>query len=105
MQQEKTFTINNVMTQKELDKYIKLQEKFQLRCEAICKILEPLNSNYSYLSDFELDADGLAHTALDDAHNTGKILLKMLEAGWTYEAYVEAREECVAAHLAKKQTA
>lgn len=57
------------------------------------------------LSDFELDADGLAHTALDDAHNTGKVLLKMLEAGWTYEAYVEAREEWVAAHLAKKQTA
>lgn len=47
--------INNIMTQKELDKYIKLQEKFQLRCEAICKILEPLNDNYSYLSNFELD--------------------------------------------------
>ena len=43
------------MTQKELDKYIKLQEKFQLRCEAICKILEPLNYNYGYLSDFEID--------------------------------------------------
>ena len=57
------------------------------------------------LSDFELDADGLAHTALDDAHNTGKVLLKMLEAGWTYEAYIKAREEWVAAHLAKKQTA
>lgn len=43
------------MTQKELDKYIKLQEKFQLRCEAICKILEPLSYSYGYLSDFELD--------------------------------------------------
>ena len=43
------------MTQKGLDKYIKLQEKFQLRCEAICKILEPLSYSYGYLSDFELD--------------------------------------------------
>lgn len=43
------------MTQKELDKYIKLQDKFQLRCEAICKILEPLSYSYGYLSDFELD--------------------------------------------------
>lgn len=43
------------MTQKELDRYIKLQEKFQLRCEAICEILKPLNSSYGYLSDFELD--------------------------------------------------
>jgi len=55
MQQIKTFTINNVMTAKELDKYIKLQNKFQLRCEAICKILEPLSYSYGYLSDFELD--------------------------------------------------
>lgn len=44
-----------IMTAKELDKYIKLQEKFQLRCEAICEILKPLNSNYGHLSDFELD--------------------------------------------------
>lgn len=47
--------INNIMTAKELNKYIKLQEKFQLRCEAICKILEPLSYSYGYLSDFELD--------------------------------------------------
>lgn len=45
------------MTQKELDKYIKLQEKFQLRCEAICKIIKPLNDSYYYLSDFEIDGD------------------------------------------------
>lgn len=45
------------MTQKELDKYIKLQDKFQLRCEAICEILKPLNSSYGYLSDFEIDED------------------------------------------------
>lgn len=45
------------MTQKELDKFIKLQDKFQLRCEAICKILEPLNYSYGYLSDFYIDGD------------------------------------------------
>lgn len=45
------------MTQKELDKYIKLQDKFQLRCEAICEILKPLNSSYGYLCDFEIDGD------------------------------------------------
>lgn len=49
--------INNVMTQKELDKYIKLQEKFQLRCEAICNILKPINNSYYYLSDFYIDGD------------------------------------------------
>ena len=43
------------MTAKELDNYIKLQEKFQLRCEAICEILKPLNDSYRYVSDFELD--------------------------------------------------
>lgn len=45
------------MTRKELDKYIELQDKFQLRCEAICEILKPLNSSYGYLSDFEIDGD------------------------------------------------
>lgn len=45
------------MTQKELDKYIKLQEKFQLRCEAICEILKPLNRSYGYLSDFYIEGD------------------------------------------------
>lgn len=45
------------MTQNELDKYIELQEKFQLRCEAICKILKPLNNHYEYLSYFEIVED------------------------------------------------
>lgn len=57
MRQEKTFTINNVMTQKELDKYIKLQDKFQLRCEAVCEILKPLNDSCYYLSEFYIDGD------------------------------------------------
>lgn len=45
------------MTQKELDKYIKLQDKFQLRCEAICEILKLLNCNYGYLYDFYIEGD------------------------------------------------
>lgn len=45
------------MTQNELDKYIKLQNKFQLRCEAICEMLKPLNYSYCYLSDFYIDGD------------------------------------------------
>lgn len=45
------------MTQEELDKYIELQEKFQLRCETICEILKPLNSHYNYLSEFYIEED------------------------------------------------
>ena len=42
--------------------------------------------------EMEVTADGLAHTAFDDAYNTGKVLAKMLEKGWTYEAYLDAKE-------------
>ena len=42
--------------------------------------------------EMEVTADGLAHTAFDDAYNTGKVLAKMLEKGWTYEAYLNAKE-------------
>lgn len=44
------------------------------------------------ITEMEVTADGLAHTAYDDAYNTGKVLAKMLEKGWTYEAYLQARE-------------
>ena len=43
-------------------------------------------------TEMEVTADGLAHTAFDDAFNTGKVLAKMLEKGWTYEAYLNAKE-------------
>ena len=45
------------MTQNELDKYIELHDKFQLKCEAVCKILKPLNNHYEYLSVFDIDGD------------------------------------------------
>lgn len=45
------------MTQNELDKYIELYDKFQLRCEDVCKILKPLNSSYVYLSEFDIEED------------------------------------------------
>ena len=44
------------------------------------------------ITEMEVTADGLAHTAFDDAYNTGKVLAKMLEKGWTYEAYLSAKE-------------
>ena len=44
------------------------------------------------ITEMEVTADGLAHTAFDDAYNTGKVLVKMLEKGWTYEAYLQAKE-------------
>lgn len=45
------------------------------------------------IAEMEVSADGLAHTAFDDAYNTGKVLVKMLEKGWTYEAYLKLKEE------------
>ena len=39
----------------------------------------------------EVDTAGLWHTAYDDAANTGKLLKKMLEKGWTPELYFEQK--------------
>ena len=43
------------MTQEQLKQFEELNELFQNRCEIICKLLEPLNKNYKYLYDFEID--------------------------------------------------
>jgi len=40
----------------------------------------------------EVDTAGLWHTAFDDANNTGKLLVKLLEKGWTPEAYLENKQ-------------
>lgn len=37
--------------------------------------------------ELELDSDGLWHTAYDDAKNTGKVLVALLQKGWTPEQY------------------
>ena len=37
----------------------------------------------------EVDTAGLWHTAFDDANNTGKLLKKLVEKGWTPESYFE----------------
>lgn len=42
------------MTKKQLDLYEELQDKFQLRCEAVCRILTPLKDAYYYVYDFEI---------------------------------------------------
>lgn len=39
----------------------------------------------------EVNTAGLWHTAYDDAANTGKLLKKMLEKGWTPELYFEQK--------------
>ena len=40
-----------------------------------------------------VDTAGLWHTAFDDANNTGKLLKKLVENGWTPESYFEKRQE------------
>lgn len=42
------------MTKKQLDLYEELQDKFQLRCEAICRILTPLKDAYHHVYNFEI---------------------------------------------------
>ena len=37
--------------------------------------------------ELDINADGLWHTAYDDANNTGKVLLKLIADGWTPEQY------------------
>lgn len=41
----------------------------------------------------QVDAEGLWHTAFDDANNTGKVLKAMLAKGWTPELYFAQRAE------------
>ena len=45
------------MTQKELNQYEELVDKFQTRCEEICRILRPIHSSYNYLVTFEIRGD------------------------------------------------
>ena len=40
----------------------------------------------------ETDSEGLWHTAYDDAFNTGRVLFKMLEKGWSLEDFLAAQE-------------
>ncbi len=44
----------------------------------------------------EVDTAGLWHTAFDDANNTGKLLVAMLQKGWSVEAYFAAKKELIA---------
>ena len=39
----------------------------------------------------ETDSEGLWHTAYDDAFNTGRVLFKMLEKGWSPEDFLAAQ--------------
>mgnify|MGYP003531915952 FL=1 len=68
--------------------YLDLAEAYKL-----WKDEENTPSLKTAIMEMECVADGLAHTAFDDAYNTGKVLAKMLEKGWTYEAYLRAKEQ------------
>lgn len=70
------------------DDYLDLAEAYKIWAGA-----ENTPSLKAAIEDVEVVADGLAHTAFDDAYNTGKVLAKMLEKGWTYEAYLRAKEQ------------
>jgi len=41
--------------------------------------------------ELDIDAEGLWHTAYDDAFNTGNVLLKLLADGWKPEDYLSSR--------------
>ena len=41
----------------------------------------------------EVATGGLWHTAYDDAANTGKLLTKLIQGGWSVEQYLEEREQ------------
>lgn len=69
------------------DDYLDLAEAYKFWTGA-----ENTPSLKTAIMEMECVADGLAHTAFDDAYNTGKVLAKMLEKGWTYEAYINAKE-------------
>lgn len=42
--------------------------------------------------ELEVESDGLWHTAYDDAKNTGKVLVALLQKGWTPEQYFADKE-------------
>lgn len=50
-----------------------------------------------------VDADGLWHTAFDDASNTGRILVKLTELGWTPETYFKAKADAAEAVRIEKE--
>lgn len=51
------------------------------------------------IENLGMEFDGLWHTAFDDAANTGRILEKMLELGWSAEEFMQthAKSEIIAA--------
>ncbi len=53
------YTIFNIMTKKELEKYEEMQGAFQTRCEMVCHILSPLDDAYKYVYDFSIDGDNV----------------------------------------------
>lgn len=53
--------------------------------------------------ELEVGNDGLWHTAYDDAKNTGKVLVALLQKGWTPEQYFADKERIEAEREAIKE--
>lgn len=56
--------------------------------------------------ELAIKLDGLQHTAFDDAYNTGKVLFKLMEKGWTLELFREQKakyDEEIALRKAEKE--
>ena len=64
------------MTQKEIDAYVELQNKFQLECEKISDALGRYKWSYGYLYMFSLDGD------------------KVHGEGYEYDQYGESLHYC-----------
>lgn len=45
------------MTKQELNNYEELQDTFQTRCEMVCHILRPLDSEFEFVYEFEINGD------------------------------------------------
>ena len=61
------------MTKRELEKFEEMQDAFQTRCEAICRILTPLKDAYYYVYDFEITGVLVECTGVENWSYGGEI--------------------------------
>lgn len=63
-----------MITQQEINTYVKSQEKFQLECERVCSIMMLFDSRYKFVTKFEIK-DNLVKCACE-IHNCGNEYIK-----------------------------
>ena len=59
------------MKTQELEKYEKLQDVFQTRCEKICSILRPLDDEFDYVYNFEIHGDNICGWGYEEREEYG----------------------------------